>query len=44
MTCANAKSVVFCYEIVVEDRVCVWFSKNSVGSVVWGGGQESDHL
>ena len=33
---ANKRCVVFGYEIVVENRVCVWFSEESVWFVIGG--------
>ena len=34
LTCANKRCVTFCNEIVVKDRVLVWLSEESVGSIV----------
>jgi len=36
LTRANERCVAFCYKIVIENRVCVRFSEESVGSVVGG--------
>jgi len=36
LTRANEGCVAFGYKIVIENRVCVWFSEESAGSVVGG--------
>jgi len=33
--------VAFGYEVVVENRVCVWLSEESVWSVIGGGRREA---
>ena len=35
LTRANERCVAFGYEVVVENRVCVWFSEECVWSVIW---------
>ena len=37
LTCANEECVTYGYEIIVKNRVCVWFSEKGVGSIVGGG-------
>jgi len=44
LTCANESCVTFDYEIVVQNRVFVWFLGKCVRSVVGGGGQGSGSL
>jgi len=41
LTCANESCVTFGYEIVVKNRVFVWFSEKGVGSVVGGQDREA---
>jgi len=41
LTRANERCVAFGYEVVVENRVCVWFSEESVWSVIGGGRREA---
>ena len=36
LTRANEGCVAFGYKIVIENRVCVWFSEESVWSVIGG--------
>jgi len=41
LTRANERCVAFAYEIVVENRVCVRFSEESVWSVIGGRTREA---
>ena len=41
LTRANERCVALGYEILVENRVCVWFSEESVWSVM-GPGKETE--
>jgi len=33
--------VTYGYEIIVKNRVCVWFSEKGVGSIVGGGDRKA---
>ena len=41
LTRTNERCVAFGYEVVVENRVCVWLSEESVWSVIGGGRREA---
>ena len=41
LTRANERRVAFGYEVVVENRVCVWFSEESVWCVIGGRKREA---
>jgi len=41
LTCANEECVTYGYEIIVKNRVCVWFSEKGVGSIVGGGDRKA---
>jgi len=41
LTRANERCMAFGYEVVIENRVCVWFSEESVWSVIGGRRREA---
>ena len=41
LTRMNERCVAFGYEVVVENRVCVWFSEEGVWSLIGGGRREA---
>ena len=41
LTRTNERCVAFCYEVVIENRVLVGFSKESVWYVIGGGEREA---